>query len=360
MPARRLAGTKPFISGGVLPIATLDRDLSMISVLLTIATRAIAIFCLAVAASVQAVPPSSEPIVPMPPPAVLDAGKVALGARLFADNRFARDSSISCASCHDLSRGGVDRRPGSSVFSAGIGQARHVFNTPSVYNAALNYRQQWTGGARTLEELVDKVVTSPLVFDSSWSAVLDRLSSDNALAAEFGRLYPGRGLAKETVQDALAVFQRSLLTPSRFDRYLRGEVDAIKPSEKRGYERFKAYGCVGCHQGVNVGGNMLQRFGAMQDYFADRARAGVSASPGDAGRFRVTKKAEDLHVFKVPSLRNVALTAPYFHDGSAATLEEAVDIMFRYQLGRAAPPEDKALIVEFLRSLTGEQLRSAP
>lgn len=303
----------------------------------------------------SAVPQPNEPLVAMPSPPTLDPGKVALGARLFEDRRFARDNSLSCASCHNLAQGGIDTRAGSRTFSEAIGGVRHVFNTPTVYNAGLNYRQQWSGGARTLEELVDKVVNSPLVFDSTWAAVLGKLASDKALAAEFQRTYPGRGLTRDTVEDSLATFQRSLLTPSRFDRYLGGDRAAISADERRGYERFKAYGCVGCHQGVNIGGNMLQRFGAMNDYFADRAKAGLPPSPGDEGRFRVTRRADDLHVFKVPSLRNVALTAPYFHNGSASTLEEAVDVMFRYQLGRPAPPEDLALIVKFLDSLTGDR-----
>jgi cytochrome c peroxidase len=316
-----------------------------------------ALLCLAAAFTCSdAVCQRNEPLVALPQNLPLDPAKVALGARLFDDKRFARDDSLACSGCHDLRRGGVDSRPQGRVFSPATGGARHVFNTPTVYNAGLNYRQQWTGGAQSLEDLVDKVVASPLVFHSSWPEVLRKLAADAPLAAEFGRIYPGQGLAKETVQDSLAVFQRSLVTPSRFDRWLRGEANAITADEKRGYERFKAYGCVGCHQGVNVGGNMLQRFGAMNDYFADRRKAGVAPAPGDEGRFRVTKNDEDLHVFKVPSLRNVALTAPYFHDGSAATLEEAVDVMFRYQLGRAAPAEDKALIAGFLRSLTGERL----
>jgi len=299
-----------------------------------------------------------EPLVALPRAEALDPGKVALGARLFADRRFARDNSLACASCHDLAKGGADTRPDSRTFSTATGSARHIFNTPTVYNVAYNYRQQWTGGARTLEELVDKVVASPLVFASSWDAVLAKLAADRALAAEFRRLYPNTGLTRDTAKDSLAMFQRSLVTPSRFDRYLQGDALAISGDERLGYERFKAYGCVGCHQGVNVGGNMLQRFGAMRDYFADKQQAGKTAGPGDEGRFRVTGQREDLHVFKVPSLRNVALTAPYFHDGSAATLEEAVDVMFRYQLGRSAPPQDKALIVQFLHSLTGEQFKT--
>jgi cytochrome c peroxidase len=318
------------------------------------------LLCLAAAVFAwgNALSQGNEPLVALPPIPALDPKKVTLGAKLFEDRRFARDDSLACASCHNLSAGGADTRLGSRVFSTATGGVKHVFNTPTVYNAAFNYRQQWTGGVRTLEELVDKVVNSPLVFNSNWPDALGKLVADKALAAEFQRAYPQRGLTKETVQDSLAVFQRSLITPSRFDRYLRGDVSAISSDERSGYERFKAYGCVGCHQGVNVGGNMLQRFGAMNDYFADRLKAGQPAAPGDEGRFRVTKKKEDLHVFKVPSLRNVALTAPYFHDGSAATLEEAVDVMFRYQLGRAAPPQDKALIVKFLSSLTGVQFKT--
>lgn len=299
---------------------------------------------------------ANEPLVPLPNALALEPGKVRLGAKLFDDRRLSRDSSLACATCHNLSQGGVDTRPGSRVLSAGIGSVRHIFNTPTVYNAGLSYRQQWTGGARTLEELVDAVVRSPLVFDTNWSEVLGKLAADPVLAAEFWRAYPQSGLTQATVLDSLALFQRSLITPSRFDRYLRGDAQAISKEEKRGYEQFKAYGCVGCHQGVNVGGNMLQRFGAMKDYFADREKAGLPSTPGDEGRRRVTKREEDLHVFKVPSLRNVGLTAPYFHDGSAATLDEAVDVMFRYQLGQAAPAADRALIVKFLHSLTGEAL----
>jgi len=301
---------------------------------------------------------AGEPLVPLPSTPSLDSPKVALGARLFADRRFAKDGSLACSTCHDLAHGGADTRPGSRLYSAGIGKARHIFNTPSVYNAAFNYRQQWTGGARTIDELVDKVIASPLVFDSSWPAVLGKLATDPPIVAEFERVYPGRGVSRETVQDALGAFARSLVTPSRFDRYLRGDAGAISADEKRGYERFKAYGCVGCHQGVNIGGNMMQRFGAMNDYFADRRKAGLAPAPGDAGRFLVTKKDEDLHVFKVPSLRNVALTAPYFHDGSAETLGQAVDVMFRYQLGRSAPAEDKKVIIEFLQTLNGEQFKA--
>lgn len=299
---------------------------------------------------------SDEPLVPLPESIKLDPAKVALGAALFRDVRFSHDNSISCMTCHNLDKGGIDTRPDSKVFSTATAGVRHIFNTPTVYNAGFNFRQQWTGGAVSLESLVDIVVNGRLVFNSNWAEVTGKLSADQDMVTRFKKIYPDQGISKESVSDALAVFQRSLITPARFDRYLRGDANAISADEKRGYERFKAYGCVGCHQGVNIGGNMLQRFGAMNDYFADRARANA-LTEGDQGRYRVTKKEEDRHVFKVPSLRNVALTAPYFHNGSAATLEEAVDVMFRYQLGRTAPPEDKVLIVKFLKSLTGEQFK---
>ena len=177
-----------------------------------------------------------------------------------------------------------------------------------------------------------------------------KLRQDSALAAEFSTIYQD-GITNRNIVDATATFTRSLITPSRFDRYLRGDGQAINSEELRGYERFKSYGCVACHQGVNVGGNMFQKFGVMGDYFQDRG----NITSADLGRFNVTKREADKHVFMVPSLRNVELTAPYFHDGSAPTLEAAVEVMFKYQLGRTAPLEDKALIIKFLKTLTGEQ-----
>lgn len=290
-----------------------------------------------------------EPLQPLPENLTFDERKVALGKALFRDPRFARDNSVACISCHSPQSGGADPRK----VPIGAGGTPHIFNSPTVWNSGLNFRQQWTGGARTLEDLVDRVVKSPRVFNTTWADVIAKLSSDEALVKQVRAIYP-EGMTPGSLSDALAVYQRSLLTPSRFDKYLRGDDAAISADERRGYERFKAYGCVACHQGVNVGGNMFQKFGAMDDYFANRVKGGKALSEADDGRFIVTRKEEDRHIFKVPSLRNVALTAPYFHDGSAATLEEAVDVMFRYQLGRAAPPADKELIVKFLKTLSGQ------
>jgi cytochrome c peroxidase len=193
-------------------------------------------------------------------------------------------------------------------------------------------------------------VLNPLEMGSNWADVVDRLSRDPAVVAAFKESY-GDGLRAGNVQDALAVFVRSLVTPNaRFDKYLRGDATAVTPEELRGYQLFKSYGCVSCHQGVNVGGNMFQQFGVMGNYFASRG----SVLKADLGRYNVTGQEADRHVFKVPSLRNVALTAPYFHDGSARTLGEALDVMFKFQLGRSAPRQDKELIIKFLHTLTGE------
>jgi len=289
---------------------------------------------------------TDEPIKPITADTKLDAKKVALGDKLFHDKRLSKDNSMSCASCHNLSRGGVDSLP----TSLGIGGAKGPINAPTVFNSSLNFRQFWDGRAATLEEQAAGPVHNPLEMGSNWAEVLGKLAKDDALVDQFKQSYPD-GVQAKNVQDAIATFERSLTTPnSRFDRHLKGEKNALSADELRGYQLFKSYGCVACHQGVNAGGNMFQTFGVMGDYFAKRG--GVTAA--DLGRFNVTKDEADKHMFKVPSLRNVALTAPYFHDGSAKTLPDAVDVMFKYQLGRPASAQDKELIVKFLHTLTGE------
>jgi cytochrome c peroxidase len=232
----------------------------------------------------------------------------------------------------------------------GIGGAKGPINAPTVFNAGLNFRQFWDGRANSLEEQVSGPVHNPKEMGSSWTEVLAKLSQDKELVAQFKDSFPDGVLAKN-VQESLAVFQRSLVTPnSRFDKYLLGDNKALSAEELKGYQLFKSYGCIACHQGAAVGGNMFQVFGVMGDYF--KKRGGVNEA--DLGRYNVTKNEADKHMFKVPSLRNVAVTAPYFHDGSAKTLSDAVDVMFKYQLGRPGSPQDKELIVKFLHTLTGE------
>lgn len=291
--------------------------------------------------------PPQEPITPIPPTTQENPRKVDLGRKLFNDTRLSSDNSISCASCHEVKKGGADRKALSSGVQGRLGKV----NTPTVLNSRYNFRQFWDGRAASLEEQVKGPLHDPNEMNTTWAQVLGKLSSDAALGAEFKALYPSSGISASNISDALASYQRSLITPNaRFDRYLRGDKNVLGQDELRGYQLFKSYGCVACHQGVNVGGNMFQTFGVMGDYFSQRGQP----SDADLGRYNVTKNPDDKHVFKVPSLRNVALTAPYFHDGSAKTLEDAVDVMFRYQLGRSAPELDKKYIIKFLHTLTGE------
>ena len=288
----------------------------------------------------------NEPIEPIALHIELDAKKVALGNRLFHDPRLSADNSISCATCHSLQTGGVDRLS----HSVGINGAVGLVNSPTVFNSGFNFSQFWDGRADSLEDQIDGPTHNPLEMGSNWAEIVSKLKSSPDYVAEFDALYAD-GIAPDNIKDAIATFERSLYTPnSRFDQYLRGDSNAITEEEKEGYALFKQNGCISCHQGVNVGGNIYQKFGILGDYFADRG----NLTEADLGRFNVTGQEVDRHFFKVPSLRNVALTPPYFHDGSTQTLEEAVGIMAKYQLGRTISEEEIDLIVKFLHTLTGE------
>lgn len=294
----------------------------------------------------QAAATSNEPIQPVPKSLGQDPAQARLGARLFSDAALSGNGRVSCASCHNLNHAGTD----GLRHSPGLNGQMTAVNTPTVLNAALNFRQFWDGRADSLEAQVDQVIRNPNEMGANWKALLRKLSADSSYSAAFAASYKD-GITQANVQHAIASFERTLITPnSRFDRYLSGDENAINAAEKAGYAKFKTYGCAACHQGVNVGGNMFQKFGVMGDYFKGRG----TLTPADLGRFQVTGREADRYVFKVPSLRNVVETAPYFHDGSAATLLDAVDIMFRYQLGRVATPEDKASIILFLNTLTAE------
>ena len=290
--------------------------------------------------------PLDEALKPLPPVAQLDPAKVELGRQLFNEPRLSVNNTLSCASCHHLESGGADNKP----FSIGFDGKPVEINTPSVFNASLNFKQFWNGRVDTLEAQVEQVVISPVEMGSDWKTVVQNLSALPVYLAAFKQAYPD-GVTAANVQNALATYERTLLSSnSRFDQYLLGNTDILTTEEKYGYQRFKDYGCIACHQGVNIGGNMFQKFGVMGDYFKVRG----NPTDSDLGRYLVTKDEEDRNVFKVPSLRNVAVTAPYFHDGSANTLEEAVDVMFKFQLGRIPSAEDKTLIIKFLKTLTGE------
>ena len=288
----------------------------------------------------------NEPIKPIPEEDELNGEKVALGRALFHDPRLSRDESVACVSCHDLGSGGDDGRK----VSVGVEGKTGPINAPTVFNVGFNFKQFWDGRAETLEEQIDGPVQSPVELGSLWPDVIAKLHAHESYPQRFNALYPD-GINRDNVKNALAEFMRSLTTPnSRFDRWLKGERDVLDSQEKRGYALFKHYGCISCHQGANVGGNMFQVFGVLNDYFRRRGQI----TDADYGRYNVTGNRADRHVFKVPSLRMAALTAPYLHDGTAATLRDAVDAMFEYQLGRSAPDEDKEAIVAFIETLAGE------
>jgi cytochrome c peroxidase len=245
-----------------------------------------------------------------------------------------------------LGKGGVDAKP----LSLGVSGKLGLVNAPTVYNSSLNFVQFWDGRAATLEEQVGGPITNPIEMGSSWSKVLAALAKDPSYVADFAAL-PG-GVTEANVRRAIADFERTLLTRgSAYDRFLAGDEKALSSEARAGYEMFKSVGCIACHQGRNVGGNMFQRFGVLGDYFKDRGHV----SDADYGRYNVTHNESDRYVFRVPSLRNVIHTAPYFHDGSAATLTQAVQVMARYQLGRKLSDEQVREIIAFLSSLSGEQ-----
>ncbi|QQR91957.1 MAG: cytochrome-c peroxidase [Myxococcales bacterium] len=272
--------------------------------------------------------------------------KVLLGRSLYHDKRLSGDETIACVSCHSFDHGGSE----ALKTSTGIRKQKGPINAPTVLNSSLNFRQFWDGRAADLKEQALGPVTNPLEMGAKWEDVLPKLAKDKAYKDAFAKLYDGK-VNKENVVDAIAEYESSLITPSRFDKFLRGDKDAISQAEKDGYVKFKETGCISCHIGPGVGGTMYQKMGLVKDYF--KARGG-ELSEADMGRYNVTKNEADKHFFKVPLLRNIELTPPYFHDGSVATLEEAVTIMARHQLGKELSEKDVASIVTFLKTLTGE------
>jgi cytochrome c peroxidase len=270
---------------------------------------------------------SEEPITPIPSLPPIDPLKVRLGAQLFGDPRLSRDNSRSCTSCHNLGSNGATRESHDS----GLDGSTLPLNTLTVFNASLSFRFGWEGKIRTLELDVASSLQNPQIMGADIAETAEKLNADPALRREFMVAY-GSGADARNVVDALVSFQRTLVTPgSRFDRWLMGDAGALSVEEQDGYRLFKSMGCVSCHQGVNIGGNLFQRHGIFHPL----------ASP----------KPE---ILRVPSLRNVATTAPYFHDGSTATLDDAVRKMVMAQLNAALTNQQVNAIVAYLRTLTGE------
>lgn len=289
----------------------------------------------------------NEPIQPVEPAKGLDKRKVALGDALFNDPRLSANETMSCAFCHKMDTGGTLNQ---ALAPAGVSGKHVPINVPTVFGSGHNFVQFWDGRAATLEDQISGPIENPDEMGSSWPKILEKLQKDPKYSKAFLEIYNSQP-TKKAVTNAIAEFERSLLpVNSPFDNYLRGDKKAISPQAAEGYALFKNLGCSSCHQGANVGGNMFQKFGIMNNYFKDRG----NIIDKDYGRFNVTKSEDDRFFFKVPSLRNVEQTAPYFHDGSAKTLEEAVDVMAKYQLGRKLKPAEREKLVAFLKSLTGK------
>jgi cytochrome c peroxidase len=292
---------------------------------------------------------ANEPVQPLPEKPSANAAKAALGQKLFNDTRLSGDNAVSCASCHSLEKAGTDARR----FSEGIRGQFGDINAPTVFNAAFNIRQFWDGRAADLQEQAGGPPFNPVEMGSKdWDEIMGKLRQDQALSDEFLAVYADAGgWSGANITDAIAEYEKTLITPgSRFDKWLKGDNGAITEAELAGYERFKAFRCASCHVGKSVGGQSFEYMNLKKDYFQDRPGEGLGSDKGLKG---FTGKDEDLHKFKVPSLRNVELTAPYLHDGTVTSLDEAVRIMGVYLSGMDVPEQDRALIAAFLRTLTG-------
>lgn len=316
-------------------------------VLTIIATPVIATFAVVTSSAIADDTGWKSVFVPLPESAPAgetgsNPEKVALGRALYFDTRLSKDQKISCNSCHKLNTFGVDNEP----TSPGHKGQRGGRNSPSVYNAALHIAQFWDGRAANVEAQALGPILNPIEMAMpSEAAVLERLKKDQKTVDSFKAAFPGEAdpVTYKNVGAAIGAFERTLLTPSRFDDFLKGNNDALSAQEKKGGELFVKTGCVACHNGATIGGQMYQKLGLVKEY-----------QTKDMGRFEVTKQESDKKVFKVPSLRNVAKTGPYFHDGSIKTLDQAVSLMAEHQLGKQLSNEDISDIVTFLGSLTGD------
>jgi cytochrome c peroxidase len=282
-----------------------------------------------------------------PLPAVVPAkpaeAQVKLGRMLFYDVRLSKGQDIACNSCHDLAKYGVDNEPTSKGYHGQRGDR----NSPTVYNAAAHFVQFWDGRAADVEAQAKGPVLNPVEMAMpDEQAVVAVLEGIPEYAAAFRDAFPGdaKPVSYDNMARAIGAFERGLLTPSRWDRFLQGEKGALTAQEQEGARKFVTAGCGSCHGGPLLGGHIYQRIGVMRPY----------PDTSDPGRYKVTKEERDRMMFKVPSLRNVAKTGPYFHNGKIGGLEQAVAEMAEYQLGRPMTAEEVASIVTFLNALTGE------
>lgn len=286
---------------------------------------------------------TQEPIQPIQAAKITNPALVELGKKLYFDPRLSKSGFISCNSCHNLSMGGTDN----IKTSIGHNWQEGPINAPTVLNSSLNLAQFWDGRAADLKAQAGGPIANPGEMAFTHTLAINVLQSIPGYVAEFKKAFGSETVDIEKVTKAIAAFEETLVTPnSRFDKWLKGDKKALSKNELEGYQLFKDSGCVACHNGPAVGGNSFQKMGLVEPYQA--------SSPAE-GRSAVTGKDADRFNFKVPTLRNVDMTYPYFHDGAANTLKEAVDTMGRLQLGKKFTDAENAKIVAFLKTLTGEQ-----
>jgi cytochrome c peroxidase len=296
----------------------------------------------------------SEHFQPLPLKMKYDKQKALLGKKLYFDPILSRDNTISCASCHNLELGGVDNLQ----FSFGIEGKMGDINTPTVLNAIFNFRQMWDGRAASLTHQIQFPLTNPKEMGNSYKNLIKTLKNNDYYEKIFNKIYKN-GITQENIGDALEEFQKTLITPSPFDQYLRGDENALSENQKKGYELFIQKGCVSCHNGINIGGGLYARFGLIDESIARNLSVKNNSSTTqrndpDLGLYNVTKNEFDKYYFKVPTLRNIALTAPYLHSGSLKTLKEAISSIAKSQLGLELTQEEIFFIEEFLKSLSGK------
>ncbi|MEM5529166.1 cytochrome c peroxidase [Gammaproteobacteria bacterium AS21] len=267
-----------------------------------------------------------------------------LGKALFFDKRISKNASLSCASCHLFEHGGSDTLSHSLRFD----NTYTTFNTPSIFNVINGYKVGWIGRLYSTQSHLDDFFTSPVEMGNNWQEIIQVIKNDSEYSRMFSQSY-SQGVTKETISAAILAYEEALTTPSDFDKYLRGDDSAISEQAKQGFEVFKRFGCASCHQGQNLGGNVLQKIGAILPYNAGN----LVPDSAELGRYLLTRRALDIQVFRVPSLRNVSLTAPYFHDGSVSTLKGAIRLMVKHQLGRSITGREIGLMIAFLKTLNG-------
>ncbi|HKJ44752.1 MAG TPA: cytochrome-c peroxidase [Balneolales bacterium] len=283
------------------------------------------------------------------PKNIVTPAKVDLGKMLFYDTRLSKSNTISCNSCHNISTYGVDNNFNSLGHHWTFGGR----NSPTVMNSALNVAEFWDGRASDVEDQAKGPILNPVEMGMPDKAIaVDRVSSIPEYVARFKEVFPEghNDITINNIADAIGAFERTLMTPSKFDRFLNGDVEALTTREKKGLKTFMDAGCTTCHNGAAVGGGMFQKFGLVNGPYWKYTKSDHQ----DKGRYAITKNKNDMYVFKVPILRNINRTYPYFHDGSVWDLRTAVDIMGETQIGQKLTAEETDDIVAFLKSLTGE------